>query len=283
MAGHLFLHESGQSLLLHYLVGVLGYTALAIGVIYVMYYILKKNPQIMNAGIMRQQHAKSSIPLSISSLLKSPSGSGAATGGNLPLTVESRLTLESNKSLYIVRAGVERFLVATSMEGTQTIARLTDASEATADSMDVQQLGASFNKPLNIQAVRQEKAVQKVEAPLPFQDILLQDSLDQPEQAINNADIEADIEAISAWMSPKTVPIDSNANGSKTDGQDIQTGNTLSQNLEADKDEAILNQLFEKRVATSKVARQLKNKLTQHPDPAPVSSIAELRKRIDIL
>lgn len=101
--------DAGHSLG-HYLGSFTLYTLLAIGMIYGVFWYLKKNPQ----GLMKlARMTKGKTPLS--SLNKQE------------LAIESSLPLEIRKNLYVIRSGQERFLVATSAEGTQFLARLENA------------------------------------------------------------------------------------------------------------------------------------------------------------
>lgn len=51
------------------------------------------------------------------------------------LSLESRLFLEPRKSLYVIKAGRERFLIATNAEGSQLIAKL-ESQEINIDKTD---------------------------------------------------------------------------------------------------------------------------------------------------
>jgi flagellar biogenesis protein FliO len=94
----------------HYLASFALYTLLAVGVIYAAYFVIRRNPALGNlAG------------------LQFPKSSAQSQQG---LRVESILPLEARKNLYVVRSGQERFLIATSLEGTQLLSRLVDADEA---------------------------------------------------------------------------------------------------------------------------------------------------------
>jgi len=97
-----------HSLLWHYLGSFFLYTMLSIGAIYATYVWLRKNPQGMNALMQLSQPGMPCMP----------------KGQKKKLAIETILPLEPRKSLYIIRADHERFLVATSMEGTQFLARL---------------------------------------------------------------------------------------------------------------------------------------------------------------
>ena len=75
------------------------YTSLAIGAIYGIYWYLRKGNMGKLTGFGKK-------------------------GGPQPLEVESMMTLEARKNLYVIKAGSERFLIATSMDGTQFLSRL---------------------------------------------------------------------------------------------------------------------------------------------------------------
>ncbi len=85
----------------YYLGSFILYTVGAIGVIYGIFLYLKKNPN----GLPLQFPKKS-------------------VHSQQTLRVESVLSLEARKNLYVVCSGQERFLIATSMEGTQLLSRL---------------------------------------------------------------------------------------------------------------------------------------------------------------
>ena len=82
-----------------FLLRYLGSFIFAIGLIYALYYLIKKNPTLLSIS-------KNRVPF------------------KQGLQVESYLPLEARKNLYIVRAGQERFLLATSLEGTQFLSKL---------------------------------------------------------------------------------------------------------------------------------------------------------------
>lgn len=92
-----------------FLIRYLGSFIFAIAVIYALYFCLKKNPKLLTPNLL------------------------TLTGKRLPfkqsLQIESVLTLEARKNLYVVRAGNERFLLATSMEGTQFLSKLEASTE----------------------------------------------------------------------------------------------------------------------------------------------------------
>lgn len=81
-----------------YLGSFILYTLFAIGMIYAAYWYMRKN----GAGL----------------LAKKPTMAGRK------LEIESVLSLEARKNLYVVKSGSERFLIATSMDGTQFLSRL---------------------------------------------------------------------------------------------------------------------------------------------------------------
>ena len=86
-------------------------TLLAVGLIYAVFYLMKNNPRLMNVlGILGT--------------------TGLQPGKKSPaIQIESSLGLEARKNLYILRCDTERFLVATSPDGTQFLSRLSDAPE----------------------------------------------------------------------------------------------------------------------------------------------------------
>lgn len=103
-----------HNLLWHYVGSFTLYTLLAIGVIYGLFLYFRKNPATLNG-------------------LASLGTGGGLQFGKTPLQsqqrkleVETVLALEPRKTLYIVRADQERFLIATSMEGTQFLAKLSE-------------------------------------------------------------------------------------------------------------------------------------------------------------
>lgn len=71
----------------------------AIAVLYGAYFYLRKNPTALHFG-------KKGVPLKEN------------------LQVESVLPLEARKNLYVIKSGSERFLIATSLEGTQFLSKL---------------------------------------------------------------------------------------------------------------------------------------------------------------
>ena len=91
----------------HYLGSFILYTLLAIGFIYVAYWYARRH-----SGQWLLRHGKR------------PAAEAPR------LEVESTLTLEARKNLYVIRSGGERFLIATSMEGTQFLSRLEPAEAA---------------------------------------------------------------------------------------------------------------------------------------------------------
>ncbi|MBX2861311.1 MAG: flagellar biosynthetic protein FliO [Vampirovibrio sp.] len=104
----------------HLLIQFCVYTLLCIGLLYLVYFYLKRHPKLLNQAIQL------SLPM---------------TGGkkNLPshqtLIVESSLCLEVRKNLYVLKTGHERFLIATSPEGTTCLSKLTDANEGVPDTL----------------------------------------------------------------------------------------------------------------------------------------------------
>lgn len=103
--------ETTHNMLWQYLGNFTLYTLLSIGVIYAMFLYLRKNPASRNVLMrfgqpsLHAQHGKK-------------------------LEIETVLTLEPRKNLYIVRADKERFLISTSMEGTQFLAKLNEKAGA---------------------------------------------------------------------------------------------------------------------------------------------------------
>lgn len=89
----------------HYLWDFLVYTSLAIAIIYVAYWF---------------STARKSRTVELP-----PDVSGEGMSG---LEVESLLSLEPNKNLYVIRTGDERFLVSTSGDSTSCLSRLEPAS-----------------------------------------------------------------------------------------------------------------------------------------------------------
>ena len=95
------------------------YTLLAIGVMYGAYFWIKSQgtlPGGLPGGLA------AGLPKGLSGLLKIQ-----APSVQNPIQIESRLSLELRKQLYIIRCGSERFLIATSNEGTQLISKLDEA------------------------------------------------------------------------------------------------------------------------------------------------------------
>lgn len=89
----------------HYLVSFIAYTLLTVGGIYAVFLYLKQNPRLLAILSRRPQ---------------------PGAGRRSPLSVETMLPLEARKSLYIIRSGDERFLIATSPEGTQFLSKLAE-------------------------------------------------------------------------------------------------------------------------------------------------------------
>jgi len=85
----------------HYLGSFVFYTLATVGVIYGVYWYTRKNAGAAAAA-----------------------AAAKAEEGQIKLELESTLALEPNKNLYVVRNGVERFLLVTSAEGTQLLSRL---------------------------------------------------------------------------------------------------------------------------------------------------------------
>lgn len=92
----------------HYLGSFVGYTLLAIGLIYGAYWFLRKQPNNWLTGTAFQKTGDAKKAL---------------------LEVEANLALEPRKNLYVVRAGQDRFLISTTMEQTQCLAKLTEENE----------------------------------------------------------------------------------------------------------------------------------------------------------
>lgn len=88
----------------HYLGSFVLYTLLAIGMIYAAYWYARRH----SGGLLGL-------------------GAKSATNPASHLAIESSLTLDPRKSIHIVRAGHERFLIATTLEGTQLLSRLEPA------------------------------------------------------------------------------------------------------------------------------------------------------------
>lgn len=122
----------------HYLGSFVGYTLFAIGLIYGAYWFLRKNPNNWLAGPAFQ---------------KKVDDKKAAL-----LEVEASLSLEPRKSLYVVRAGQDRFLISTTMEQTQCLAKLTDENELP------ELLALDDVKPLGEEAEKTESAT-RIELP----------------------------------------------------------------------------------------------------------------------
>jgi flagellar biogenesis protein FliO len=92
------------------------YTLLAIGVMYGAYFWIKGQGSFPGG-------LASGLPKGLAGLLKLP----ASPTVQNPIQIESRLSLELRKQLYIIRCGSERFLIATSNEGTQLISKLDES------------------------------------------------------------------------------------------------------------------------------------------------------------
>ncbi|MBY0404748.1 MAG: hypothetical protein K2X66_12680 [Cyanobacteria bacterium] len=75
-----------------------------IALLYGAYFYLKKNPKLLNFSHSRV-----------------PSKKG--------LQIESVLHLEARKNIYVIKSGKERFMIATSLEGTQFLSKLEEEEE----------------------------------------------------------------------------------------------------------------------------------------------------------
>lgn len=92
---------SHTGILWQYLGNFILYTLLAIGMIYGAYWLMHKHGgNLLNMTKKQNPHAPTK------------------------LEIESTLALEARKNLYVVKAGHERFLLATTMEGTQFLSKL---------------------------------------------------------------------------------------------------------------------------------------------------------------
>lgn len=103
------------------------YTLGAVGLIYAVFWYLKKN------GMNGLPMVKKSIQ--------------SQQGRVAPLSVESVLPLEARKNLYVVRSGDERFLIATTLEGTQFLSRLDNVSSLPETQPDSQSLVSAQENP----------------------------------------------------------------------------------------------------------------------------------------
>lgn len=93
-----------------YLGSFVGYTLFSIGLIYAAYWFLRKQPNWLTGTAFQKNTTTTVAPKSL-------------------LEVEANLALEPRKTLYIVRAGHERFLISTTLEQTQCLAKLTEEDE----------------------------------------------------------------------------------------------------------------------------------------------------------
>lgn len=115
----------------HYLVSFIGYTLLAIGMIYGTFLYIRK----FTGRTPLSAPANDSVP------------DEAVTVSTLAL--ETSLALEPDKNLYIVRSLQERFLVATSSEGVQLISKLESVSPPKEDApeVDLPVVASAIEKP----------------------------------------------------------------------------------------------------------------------------------------
>jgi flagellar biogenesis protein FliO len=86
-------------------------TVLVIGFLLMVYFLLKQNPKLLQG-------------FQLSPLLPLPSHNDHA------LLIESRLPLDGRKSLMVIRAGEERYLIGTTLERIDAITRMGDAGTA---------------------------------------------------------------------------------------------------------------------------------------------------------
>jgi|GEM_PF-2049786 len=117
-----------SSSLSHYLLSFMFYTLTAVGMMYAVFYYLRtkvKNPQ--SSPLISEIESAPDTPV----VPQLPLGVG--TG----LEVESVLPMENQQSLYVLRAGRERFLISVSGDKTTLLSKLESASvetvKATAD------------------------------------------------------------------------------------------------------------------------------------------------------
>jgi len=111
-----------SSSLSHYLLSFMFYTLTAVGMMYAVYYYLRnkvKKPQ--SAPSMSEIESAPDAPV----VPHLPLGIG--TG----LEVESVLPMENQQSLYVLRAGRERFLISVSGDKTTLLSKLESASVET--------------------------------------------------------------------------------------------------------------------------------------------------------
>jgi len=105
-----------------YLGAFTGYTLFAIGLIYASFFYLRRNPALL------AMLSKNPTAFFMSFAKSSSKNSGQAKVA--PLAIETALPIEARKTLYIIRSGNERFLIATSAEGTQFLSKLAEESPA---------------------------------------------------------------------------------------------------------------------------------------------------------
>jgi flagellar biogenesis protein FliO len=86
-------------------------TAMVVGFLLLVYYLLKQNPRLLQG-------------FSLSALLPTPSSS------DMGLVIESRLPLDAKKSLMIIRAGTERYLIGATIDRIDAITRMGDSQQA---------------------------------------------------------------------------------------------------------------------------------------------------------
>jgi flagellar biogenesis protein FliO len=82
-------------------------TVMVVGFLLLVYYLLKQNPRLLQG-------------FSLSALLPTPSS------GDAGLVIESRLPLDAKKSLMIIRAGSERYLIGATIDRIDAITRMGD-------------------------------------------------------------------------------------------------------------------------------------------------------------
>lgn len=127
----------------HYLVSFIAYTLLAVGAIYAAFFFLKQNPRLLAFLARRPQPGQNQKTL---------------------LSVETMLPLETRKALYIIRSGEERFLIATSPEGTQFLSKLAEEPQDERQSECVASTGSK--------ALLSESVVVSEEAVIPMQRVV---------------------------------------------------------------------------------------------------------------
>lgn len=101
--------EHGHTLS-HYLMNFILYTLGAIALMYAAYGYTRRR-----LGLDKDKSSEAAATEAAAPSAPAPSGA---------LLVESTLGLEENKTLYVVKAGNERFLIATSGDSTQCLSRL---------------------------------------------------------------------------------------------------------------------------------------------------------------